>query len=69
MKILSENLDMKNLCAKWMPRLLTMKQKHYRMNISMKNLEYVKLNSKEFMRLFITVDEIRIHHYTPETKI
>ena len=31
-RILTENLDMRKLCARWLPRLLTMEQKQYRKN-------------------------------------
>ena len=60
--ILSENLDMKKLCIRWVPRLLTLKQKHNRMENSIENLEYFKRNSKEFMRRFLTMNETwKIH--------
>jgi histone-lysine N-methyltransferase SETMAR len=37
--ILHKNLDMKKLCAKWVPRLLTADQKRTRMKISEQCLE------------------------------
>ncbi|XP_025263254.1 histone-lysine N-methyltransferase SETMAR-like [Camponotus floridanus] len=65
--ILHEHLHMKKLSARWVPRLLTVDQKRIRMNISQECLDMFERNSAEFLRRFITVDEIRIH-YTPETK-
>jgi histone-lysine N-methyltransferase SETMAR len=66
--ILHEELDMKQLCARWVPRLLTADQKHTRMKISEQCLERFNKNKTDFLRRFITVDEIWIHHYTPESK-
>jgi histone-lysine N-methyltransferase SETMAR len=40
--ILHEELDMKRLCARWVPRLLTADQKHTRMKISEQCLELFK---------------------------
>ncbi|XP_012057343.1 PREDICTED: histone-lysine N-methyltransferase SETMAR-like [Atta cephalotes] len=50
--ILHEQLDMKKLSARWVPRLLTVDHKR----------------DHEFLRRFITVDETWIHYFTPETK-
>ena len=49
-RILTENLDMRKLCARWLPRLLTMKQKQRRDDVSMEciknfNLGKIKLHS------------------------
>lgn len=67
-RILTEELGMKKLCARWVPRLLTPEQKHNRMTISKESLERFKRNPDDFFRRFITVDETWVHHYTPETK-
>ncbi|KAG5334155.1 SETMR methyltransferase, partial [Acromyrmex heyeri] len=45
-------LGMKKLSARWVPRLLTVDHKR----------------DREFLRRFITVDETWIHYFTPETK-
>ncbi|KMQ83449.1 histone-lysine n-methyltransferase setmar [Lasius niger] len=66
--ILTEDLGMKKLTARWVPRLLTQDQKRNRMNISEALLKQFKRNKSEFWRRLITVDETWIHHYTPETK-
>jgi len=66
--ILHEKLGMRKLSAKWVPRLLTVKQKRNRMTTSEHCLDMFKHNPKEFLRRFITVDETWIHHYTPEMK-
>ena len=60
--ILHEELDMKKLCARWVPRLLTADQKRTRMNISEQGLERLNKNKTDFVRQFITMDETWIHH-------
>jgi histone-lysine N-methyltransferase SETMAR len=66
--ILHEELDMKKLCARWVPRLLTADQKRTRMEISEQCLERFNKNKTDFVRRFITVDETWIQHYTSEFK-
>lgn len=66
--ILHSYLEMKKLSARWVPRLLTVDQKRTRVTISEECLAKFRLNKKDFMRRFITVDETWIHHHTPETK-
>jgi histone-lysine N-methyltransferase SETMAR len=66
--ILHDELDMKKLCARWVPRLLTADQKHTGMKISEQCLERFNKNKTDFVHRFTTMDETCIHHYTPETK-
>jgi histone-lysine N-methyltransferase SETMAR len=66
--ILQEELDMKKLCARWVPRLLTADQKRTRMKISEQCLDRFNKNKTDFVRRFIIMDETWIHHYTPESK-
>ena len=66
--ILHEELDTKKLCARWVPRLLTADQKCTRMKISEQCLERFNKNKTDLLLRFITMDEIWIHHYTPESK-
>lgn len=56
-RILTENLDMKNLCARWVPRFLTMEQKQRREDVSIEYLVMFHSNKVDFMRRFITMDE------------
>jgi histone-lysine N-methyltransferase SETMAR len=65
--ILHEELDIKKLCARWVPRLLTADQKHTRMKISEQCLERFNKNKTEFVHRFITMDGTWIHHYTAES--
>jgi histone-lysine N-methyltransferase SETMAR len=66
--ILHEELDMKKLCARWVPRLLTADQKCTRIKNSEHCLERFNKNKTDFVCRFITLDETWIHHYTPESK-
>jgi histone-lysine N-methyltransferase SETMAR len=65
--ILHEELDMKKLCARWVPRLLTANQKRTHMKISEQCMEHFNINKTDFVHRFITMGEIWIHHYTPES--
>ena len=65
--ILHEELDMKRLCARWVPRFLTADQKRTRMKISEQCWERFNKNKTHFVHQFITMDETWIHHYTPES--
>jgi histone-lysine N-methyltransferase SETMAR len=66
--ILHEELRMKKLCARWVPRLLTVDQKRTCMKISEQCLERFNKNKTDFACPFITMDEIWIHHYILESK-
>ena len=67
-RILTQHLHMKKLCARWVPRLLTMEQKQCREDVSAECLIKFRSNKAEFLRRFITMDETWVHHVTPETK-
>jgi len=54
--ILHEELGMKKLCARWVPRLLTADEKRTRMKISEQCLERFNKNKTDFVRRFITMD-------------
>ena len=60
--VLHEELDMKTLCARWVPRLLTADEKRTRMKISEQFLERFNKNKTDFVGRFITMDETWIHH-------
>jgi len=66
--ILHEELDMKKLCARWVPHLLTAHQKSTCVKIFEQCLERFNKNKSDFVHRFITMDETWIHHYTPESK-
>jgi hypothetical protein len=67
--ILHEELDMKKLCTRWVPRLLTADQKRTHTEISEQCLERSDKNKTDFARRrFITMDGTWIDHYTPAVK-
>ena len=63
-----EILGMRKLSGRWVPRLLTVDNERNRETTSELCLTLFNRNSKEFLRRFMTVDETRIHWYTPEIK-
>ncbi|EFN82199.1 hypothetical protein EAI_05142, partial [Harpegnathos saltator] len=64
-RILTEHLDTRKLCARWVPRL---QQKQRREDVSIECLAKFRSNKTEFLRRFITMDETWVHRFTPETK-
>ena len=67
-RILTENLDMRKLCTRWVPRLLTMEQKQRREDVSLECLAMFHSNKADFLRRLINMDETWGHHFTRETK-
>ena len=57
---------MRKLCARWVPRLLTIDKNRIRVTTSKQNLAYFNRNPKEFLRRFVTIDGTWIHHYILE---
>jgi hypothetical protein len=55
--ILHEDLRMKKLCARWVPRLIVADQKRIRMKISEQCLERFNKNKTNLLCRFITMDE------------
>ena len=67
-KVVHENLSMKKLYSKWVPRLLTVEQKQQRIHHSERCLKLFTRNKKDSLRRYITMNETWIHHFTPELK-
>ena len=68
-RILIKNLNMIKLWARWMPLLVTMKQKQRLEDDSNGCLTMFPSNKADFLRRFITRNETWVHHFTPETKV
>ncbi|XP_076044748.1 histone-lysine N-methyltransferase SETMAR-like [Oratosquilla oratoria] len=66
--ILTNELGMSKVSARWVPRLLTPDQKRTRRTMSAENLELFEADREDFMARFVTMDESWVHHYQPETK-
>jgi histone-lysine N-methyltransferase SETMAR len=67
-RILTEDLNMNKVSARWVPRMLNDDQKEIRYQMSKANLEKFQADPETFLRRFVTVDESWIHHFDPETK-
>lgn len=67
-RILANELHMKKVSARWVPRMLTDEQKKNRVDISRVNLEKFQADQENFLFRFVTMDETWIHHFDPETK-
>lgn len=66
--ILTTELDMHKLSARWVPRLLSVENKRVRCQLSQAGLDRFNRNRVDFLRRFVTMDETWVHYYTPETK-
>jgi hypothetical protein len=65
--IVHEYLDMQKLCAKWVPRMLTIDQNQQRVEDSEQCLATFNHNKDEFFRRYITMDVTWMVHNTPES--
>jgi histone-lysine N-methyltransferase SETMAR len=62
--IFHEELDMKKLCARWVPRLLTADQKRFRMKISEQCLERFNKN-KTAISLIKVLQYLNLYYKLP----
>ena len=67
-RVVHENLRMKKLYSKWVPRLLTVEQKQQRIHDPERCLKLFTRNKKDFLRRYIRMNETWIHHFTPESQ-
>lgn len=66
-QILHDHLNMRKVCAKMVPRLLSQDQKDCRVNICADVLERIE-NDPTYLERVVTCDETWIFQYDPETK-
>ena len=66
--ILTEDLEMRKLSTRSVPRLLTVDQKHTRRTFSRTNLNLFEEDPANFLKRFVTMYETWVHHFTPEAK-
>jgi [histone H3]-lysine36 N-dimethyltransferase SETMAR len=66
-EILTEDLNMKRIAAKWVPRLLNDDQKQKRLDVC-RDLQNQIQSDPNFLKKVITGDETWIFAYDPETK-
>ena len=66
-KLLTEDLKMKKLCAKWIPQILTEEQKGLRMNICCQHRRGFR-RDPTFLQRIVAADETWVHSFEPELK-
>lgn len=64
-RTLAEHLQMRKLCTRWMPKILTVPQLHDRVQCSRENLSLCKQSPSRFLASIVTGDESWVHHYDP----
>ena len=67
--IFEKELGMKNLTARWVPRMLTLAQKRQRTVLCEQHLANFRGDKKLFIERYVTMDETWVHYYDPKTKI
>jgi len=63
-----EDLDIRKLSAKWVPKFLNADQKLQRCQSSEQLLEFFRPDPNDFLSRLVTMDETWLYHYDPETK-
>ena len=66
--IVHEDLDMRKLSAKWVPKCLNADQKRQRCQSSEQILEFFRRDPNNFLSRLVTMDETWLFRYDPETK-
>jgi len=66
--IIHEDLNMRKLSAKWVPKCLNADQKRQRCQSSKTLLECFRRDPNDFLSRLVTMDEAWLYHYDPETK-
>ena len=66
--ILTDELGMSKVSARWVPRLLSDKEKEQRVRCSRLFLSCCDVEGNEFLDMIITTDETWLRHFDSETK-
>ncbi|UYV77390.1 hypothetical protein LAZ67_15000825 [Cordylochernes scorpioides] len=66
--IMSDVLNFRKVCARWVPRLVSENHKQQRMEAARAFLEMNRRDGDQLFSCIVTGDEIWVHHSTPETK-
>jgi len=65
--IIHEDLDMRKLSAKWVPKCLNADQTRQGCQSSEQQLEFFRRDPNDFLSRLVTMDETSLYHYDPET--
>jgi len=63
-----EDLDMRKLSAKWVPKYLKADQQRQRCQSFEQYLEFFRRDPNDFLSRLVIMDETCLYHYDPETK-
>ena len=66
--IIHEDLDMRKLAGKWIPKCLNEDQKRQRCQSSEQLLEFLRRDPNNLLSRLVTMDETWLYHCDPETK-
>jgi len=66
--IIHEDLDMRKLSAKWVPKCLNEDQKRQQCQKSEKYSEFFRRDTSDFLLRLVTMNETWLYHYDSETK-
>jgi len=66
-KIIVDQLGMRKISARWVPRLLTPFDKQRRVQFSQENMDFME-GEKKFFSMVVTGDETLCFYYDPGTK-
>jgi len=67
-QIITENLCMKKVSARSVPRMMTTQQKKCHVLICQDLLGHLQADPKTFLNKIVTQDETWVHHFDPESK-
>ena len=67
--IITNDLKMTKVSARWVPRLLSEQDKQMRVQTAKRFLERYAPEGERFLQSIITCDESWLHFYDPETKV
>jgi len=66
--IIHEDLDMRKLSAKWVPKCLNADQKRQLCQSYQQLVEFFRRDPNDFLSRLVTMDETWLYHFNPETK-
>ncbi|XP_035225021.1 protein GVQW3-like [Stegodyphus dumicola] len=61
--VMAEHLQLKRVCARWIPKLLTSEQMQHRMDVCTEWKKGLEQEADNFLKRIITADEAWLYHY------